>query len=177
VKFFAREVLPEIRKYLPGVCFNVAGSGSDLALQDFSCDGLNVLGHVADLDAVLAKTRIFVAPLISGAGIKGKVIDAISRGLACVISPIAAEGTGLVDGLSCLIADDPKEWTSTVSRLYSDEALWTQIGHNALKLAETQYAFPAALKNIEQALMKIGLPIRREGALVFGHARPEKYGH
>jgi glycosyltransferase involved in cell wall biosynthesis len=131
---------------------------------------------VPGLDEALAKTRVFVAPLLSGAGLKGKVIDAISRGLPCVISPIAAEGTGLIDGLSCLIADSVERWTDAVSQLYTDEALWTEIGQNAFELAETRYTFANALCDFEQAMAKIGIVSRREGAVVYEHARPEKYG-
>ncbi len=176
VKFFASEVLPALRERLPGVRFNVAGSSSDSALRDLSCDGLDVLGHVANLDEVLARTRVFVAPLVSGAGLKGKVMDAISRGLPCVLSPIAAEGTGLADGLSCLVADGAEQWVQAVSRLYTDEALWTEIGRNALKLAETRYAFANAVSEFEQAMAKIGIAGRRDRALVYRLARPDKYG-
>jgi GT2 family glycosyltransferase/glycosyltransferase involved in cell wall biosynthesis len=176
VRFFAREILPALRRRIPGVRFSVAGSGSDKALRDLSCDGLQVLGHVPDLDEVLARARIFVAPLLSGAGLKGKVIDAISRGLPCVISPIAAEGTGLVDGVNCLIADGVERWTDAVLQLYADEALWTEIGQNALKLAITRYGFANALNDFEQAIAKIGIVGRREGAVVYEHTRPERYG-
>lgn len=176
VKFFSRNVLPVLRKWLPGVCFNVAGTRSDVALSDLSCDGLRVLGHVADLDELLAGARVFVAPLLSGAGLKGKVIDAISRGVPCVLSPIAAEGTGLVDEHDCLIAERPDQWADAVCRFYTDETLWTKIGKNALDLAETRYGFDSALHDIENALNKIGVAGRREGAIVYGRARPEKYG-
>lgn len=176
VKFFARKVLPALRERLPGMTFDVAGSGSDLALRDLACEGLNVLGHVPDLDGPLAKARVFVAPLVSGAGLKGKVIDAIARGLPCVLSPIAAEGTGLAHGQSCLIADSANQWIEAVASLYTDEALWTVIGQNALRLAETQYAFADALSALEQAIARIGIVGRREGAVVYERVRPENYG-
>jgi GT2 family glycosyltransferase/glycosyltransferase involved in cell wall biosynthesis len=176
VEFFVREVLPALRLRLPGVCFNVVGSGSDIALRHLAVDGLRVLGHVPDLDEVLADARIFVAPLLSGAGLKGKVIDAISRGLPCVVSPIAAEGTGLVDELSCLVAESPEQWADAVARLYADEALWTEIRRSALELAETRYAFAGALDDFEKALAKIGIEGKREEWLAYRHVRPEQYG-
>ena len=176
VRFFADEVMPGVRERLPEVHFNVVGKGSDEALAESSSEMLRVLGYVTDLDRVMADARVFVAPLLAGAGLKGKVVEAIARGLPCVLSPIAAEGTGLVDGISCLIADTKPRWIECVLKLYTDEALWAEISRNALKLAEAKYAFHIGVDEFERALQKIGISGRRRGALAYRHTRPLRYG-
>ena len=103
-------------------------------------------------------------------------LTAIARGLPCVLSPIAAEGTGLVDGISCLIADTKPRWIECVLKLYTDEALWAEISRNALKLAEAKYAFHIGVDEFERALQKIGISGRRRGALAYRHTRPLRYG-
>jgi GT2 family glycosyltransferase/glycosyltransferase involved in cell wall biosynthesis len=176
VRFFADEVMPGLREHLPEVHFDVVGKGSDEALAGSPTDMIRVLGYVSDLDEVMGRARVFVAPLLAGAGLKGKVVEAISRGVPCVLSPIAAEGTGLVDGISCLIADTAPRWIECVLKLYTDEALWAEMSRNALKLAETKYAFRMGLDEFERALQKIGIKGRRNGALAYRHTRPLRYG-
>jgi len=175
-KFFAEEIMPALRERLAGMVFDVVGRGTGDVLANLARDDVRIHGYVPSLDGVLARTRVFVAPLAAGAGLKGKIIEAISRGVPCVVSPVAAEGTGLVHGLNCLVAESPKEWTECVAHLYTDEALWSELGTNALQLARAKYAFEGALDSFERALEKIGLHGRREGALVYRHARPLRYG-
>ncbi len=176
VRFFANKVMPGVRKHLPDVHFDVVGQGAEDALAGLSSESVRIVGHVADLDEVMAKARVFVAPLLAGAGLKGKVVEAISRGLPCVLSSIAAEGTGLVEGVSCLIADSAPHWIDCILKLYTDEALWTEISRNALALAESKYDFQVGVDEFERALKKIGTVGRREGALVYRHVRPLRYG-
>jgi GT2 family glycosyltransferase/glycosyltransferase involved in cell wall biosynthesis len=176
VEFFTREVMPAVAERLPDIHFNVVGKGAEDALRKLSSTSLRIVGHVAELDDVMAAARIFVAPLLAGAGIKGKVLEAISRGVPCVLSSIAAEGTGLVDGISCLIADTPAKWVDCVLKLYTEEALWTEISLNALKLAAKKYAFQTGIDEFQTALARIGVTGHRDRALVYRHVRPLRYG-
>ena len=176
VRFFANEVMPAVTARLPGVHFNVVGKGAEGALEQLQSESLRIVGHVPDLDEVMAGARVFVAPLMAGAGLKGKVVEAIARGVPCVLSPVAAEGTGLVDGVSCLIADSPARWAECVLRLYTDKALWDGISQNALKVVAAKYDFHVAADEFERALSKIGVTGRRAGALVYREVRPMRYG-
>ncbi len=130
-RFFVTEVMPELLAKDPSIVFHIVGSNPTKEVMDFASDSVKVHGYVPDLDAVLSSTRVFVAPLRSGAGIKGKVLESLSYGLAGVFSPIAIEGTGLSNELDCLVADEPRVWAAQVLRLYSDETLWERISTGA----------------------------------------------
>jgi len=132
-----------------------------------------VLGYVPDLSEHLGRARVFVAPLFAGAGLKGKVLDAISHGTPCVLSPVAAEGTGLADGVDCLIANSPFEWADRVARLYTDNALWERISANALDLARTRYSFEEGTTVLEAGLAAAGLVTRANKGLTYRWARPQ----
>jgi O-antigen biosynthesis protein len=175
IKFFAQEVMPLIRKRLPNVMLDVVGSDANEALSNMHTEFIRIHGHVPDLDGVLAGARVFVAPLLAGAGLKGKVLDAISRGMACVLSPIAAEGTGLIDGVDCIVARSPSEWADSVTRLYTDEELWGRVGASAMKFAESRYSFENAVVTFREALAKVGILGHKTGGLVYRRVRPERY--
>jgi glycosyltransferase involved in cell wall biosynthesis len=68
-----------------------------------------------------------VAPLRFGAGVKGKIGEALSYGLPVVTTNIGAEGMSLRDGEEALIADSPRDFAAAVLRAYRDEALWRRL--------------------------------------------------
>jgi GT2 family glycosyltransferase len=174
-KFFARRVMPLLRDQLPGVSFNIIGSGARVVVPELVSDRVRVLGYVPSLDEYLGRARVFVAPLLAGAGLKGKVLDAISHAAPCVLSPVAAEGTGLTDGVDCLIANSPEEWADRVTRLYSDEALWTRMSINAFELARTRYSFEEGTSILRAGLAMAGLSTGNSEGLTYRHARPDCY--
>jgi glycosyltransferase involved in cell wall biosynthesis len=175
-KFFVKSVMPLLRETLPDTYFNIIGSGARVAVPELVSDRVRVLGYVQSLAEHFGRARVFVAPLVAGAGLKGKVLDAISYGVPCVLSPIAAEGTGLRDGVHCLIANSPEEWADRVKRLYTDETLWARIARNGFDLARTRYSFAAGRVVLQAGLAAAGISVGEEPGLTYRHARPERYG-
>ncbi len=81
---------------------------------------VQLLGHVDDLSEVYGRVRLAIAPLRSGAGIKGKVLEAFAAGLPCVMTPVAAEGLPLPDALMRLTAGDAEGLAAQICRLHED---------------------------------------------------------
>jgi GT2 family glycosyltransferase/glycosyltransferase involved in cell wall biosynthesis len=175
VAFFASRVMPLLRRRLPDATFDVIGSGAQDSISGLASEHVRILGHVPNLAEPLERTRVFVAPLLAGAGLKGKVLDAISHGVPCVLSSIAAEGTGLSHETDCLIAETADQWADCVVRLYTDEELWNRIAASALQLAQTRYSFDGAVPQLERELARIGLTAHKDWGLPFRLARPEQH--
>jgi GT2 family glycosyltransferase/glycosyltransferase involved in cell wall biosynthesis len=125
--WLAREIVPRLRKRLPGVVTYLVGSDPGEAVRALGGDGIEVVGHVPDIDAWLDRSRVCLAPLRYGAGVKGKVNHAMSRGLPVVATPVAVEGMHLVDGEEGIVANDPDAFADAVARVYRDEALWNRL--------------------------------------------------
>lgn len=172
-RFFATEVMPELLAKDPSIVFHLVGSNPTPEVLALASDNVKVHGYVADLEAVLTSTRVFVAPLRSGAGIKGKVLESLSYGLAGVFSPIAIEGTGLSDSLDCLVADEPRAWAEQVFRLYQDEALWERISAGALERAK-RFSFEYAREDLQKALATVDIYTTADG-LQYKRVRPRSY--
>ena len=68
--------------------------------------GVTFVGFVEELDDELAGLRMTVAPLRYGAGAKGKLVSSLAAGVPAVVSVIASEGMGLLDGDTVLVAAD-----------------------------------------------------------------------
>ncbi|MCI0557550.1 MAG: glycosyltransferase family 4 protein, partial [Nitrososphaera sp.] len=159
VEFFVREVMPLLKQQLPDVCFLVYGSDIPKELFDVEKDDDRVLvkGWVADVAEVYDTCRIFVAPLLSGAGLKGKVVDALAHGVPTILSPVAAEGIGLRDGLETRIVREPKEWVDAIVDLYKSEKTWSAMSAAARQFAKTEYGAEKGKQLMCKAMEMVGL--------------------
>ena len=127
VIWYARDILPHIRRSLPGVKTYIIGSRLTSSIKALAADDLVVLGHVPDIDPYFSGCRVSISPLRYGAGVKGKVNLAMSHGLPVVATSASIEGMHLVEGDDVLVADDPAAFAAAVQRVYEDEALWKRL--------------------------------------------------
>ncbi|WP_082145568.1 glycosyltransferase [Microvirga massiliensis] len=163
VKFFAAEVLPVLRRRMPGIQVNIFGSQMSAEVAELEQDGLVVHGHVEDLREVFDRARLFIAPLRSGAGIKGKVLAAMAAGIPTILSPIAVEGIAAKPRTDFLLAESPAQWVDAIVDAYGNEKLWTSLSNSALNLVRDSYSFPEALHAMRAALERVDIFAPREG--------------
>jgi glycosyltransferase involved in cell wall biosynthesis len=140
VNHFAHHVLPLIRRRIVDVRFRVVGSVCHLVSQLRRLPGVDLVGPVADLQRQRAMARVFVAPMRYGAGIKGKIVDAIGAGLPVVTTTVGAEGISLVDGESALLADDDAAFATAVVRVYGDRDAWSRLSRKGRELAVEEHS-------------------------------------
>jgi GT2 family glycosyltransferase/glycosyltransferase involved in cell wall biosynthesis len=127
VHWFVREVWPLVRARLPELQVRIVGSKMPENLRELAGNGVEVLGFVQDIDPLLASSRISIAPLRYGAGVKGKVNQAMSHGLPVVATSMAVEGMDLIEGAHVLVGDTPEDFAQAVLRLYNDPGLWQRL--------------------------------------------------
>jgi GT2 family glycosyltransferase len=130
VLFFMKEVYPLVRRKLPEVRLDIIGDNSSAEIAAYNSEQVRIRGYVPDVEPYLLKRRVFVAPLRFGAGIKGKVGEAMAHGVPVVTTSIGAEGFGLTNEFDVMIGDDPASFAAAVARLYSEKELWERVGHN-----------------------------------------------
>ena len=80
----------ELRRRRAGIVFHVYGSSVPAEFAALAAEDVVIEGYVESVDLALDRARVFVAPLRSGAGIKGKVLEALASGIPSVLSPIGA---------------------------------------------------------------------------------------
>jgi glycosyltransferase involved in cell wall biosynthesis len=152
VRWFATHVLPLVRERDPSIVFHVVGDIDDTTRRDIQREGMQVHGRVEDLTPLLGQARISVAPLRFGAGVKGKVNQAMSHGLPVVVTTVAAEGMYLQDGVNALIHDDAPSMAEAIDRLYHDEALWLRLSDGGLSNVRRHFSMDHARDALRRAL-------------------------
>lgn len=148
--WYAREIAPLLRELLPGVTTYVIGSSAPRAVLDLQAEGLEVLGYVVDLEPWLERCRLSVSPLRYGAGVKGKVNQAMSHGLPVVATAPSVEGMHLVPGEEVLVADEPRPFAEAAARLYRDEALWNRLSRAGMDNIDAHFSRRVAARALEE---------------------------
>ncbi|MCL1061823.1 glycosyltransferase [Shewanella benthica] len=157
VEYLANDIMPLLAKQRPEITLTIYGSNMPKELEKYDCDNIKMLGFAESLDGVYHDHRVFVAPLLSGAGIKGKVLESMAYGTPTVLTEVAAEGTGLSHGINTLIAQKPQEWVDAIIKLYDDEILWIKMSENEQILVKEKYSFEHGYKSFKNIFSSVGI--------------------
>jgi len=152
VLYLVNEIMPLVRKRLPEVMLTIVGNSPPPQIQAVADQFTRVTGYVKSLKPLLDSHRISVAPLRFGAGMKGKVGEAMSAGLPVVASPIAAEGCSFKNGEDILVAQDENEFADMIVTLYTNEAIWSQLSRNGHRSVKDKYS-PESLRTSIRAIL------------------------
>lgn len=150
--YFIENVLPKIHACLPNICLYLIGSNMKDKMKALAGDDVKVVGWVDRVEPEFAKRRVFVSYLRYGAGMKGKLGQALSLGLPIVTTTIGAEGMGLVEEETALIADDPKSFAEAVCRLYTDSVLWEKLSRQGRGYIEQHFGETAVRDKLRDLL-------------------------
>ncbi len=137
--------------------FYVVGNKPPSEIQALACEDVIITGFVEDLNPLLDKMRLSVAPLRYGAGIKGKIGTAMAVGLRVVATTLAAEGMGLIDDETILIAGKPDMFAGAIDQIYNDEKLWLRLSRAEIAFAEQAWGVEAGCNTLDSILQKLGL--------------------
>ncbi|HAU37824.1 MAG TPA: glycosyl transferase family 2 [Phycisphaerales bacterium] len=146
VTWFVREVLPAVREKLGGVKFHVVGSQAPPEVLSLASDDVIVHGFVGDdeLDRLYASCRLAVVPLRYGAGVKGKVVEALHKRIPLVTTSVGAEG--LAGAESCaVVADGAAEFAAAIANVYNDPARLDALARAGLEYVRERFS-PAAAR-------------------------------
>jgi glycosyltransferase involved in cell wall biosynthesis len=152
VLFFANEIFPIIKKNLVDVKFYIIGSEPTPEILSLNSQDIIVTGYVKDVKPYFENSRVFVAPLRYGAGIKGKINQSSSYGLPVVTTSIGAEGMYLIDEKDALIADTPEMFANKVIELYNNEDLWCKLSKSSIDTTKRNYSYEVAKTELSKII-------------------------
>jgi len=138
VRYLKTTLWPKIRQRLPDASLHIVGSylTKEISQMHKPAEGFVVVGKVDQLNLFLSDRRVSLVPLRFGAGLKGKLLEAMENGLPSVTTSIGAEGINAGMNWPGIIADDEPDLTDAAVNLYQDEMLWSnaqQQGYDVLQ--------------------------------------------
>ena len=150
IKWLIEEVWPVVYREVPQARLYLAGRKMPERWMKANIDGVTVVGEVADAAQFIADKQINVVPLLSGSGIRVKIIEAMSMGKAVVTTTVGAQGIDYTDGENLLIADTPADFARQIGRLVSDSAYCKRVGEAAARLVAERYDGSALARQLIQ---------------------------
>lgn len=134
VRWFLSSVLPFVNTKK-----NINIIGGNLNVDESLSDNVNILGRVPDLDFFYKNAFVFIAPLLSGSGIKIKIINALSHGIPVVTTSVGVEGFPDDWGDAIFVSDDPIQFARYILTLEKNKALWVKSKSDAIKYASKYF--------------------------------------
>lgn len=130
ILWFVRKCWEAVLKGKPGARLVIIGKNpeEDVKRELESYGNVEVIGFVQDIRDYIRASQVSVAPIISGSGIKNKILEAWALGLPVVSTPLGAKGLYGEDGRNILLADVPRSFSRQVVRLLEDGGLRERLG-------------------------------------------------
>ena len=119
-----------MRRLRPNARLALAGAGPTAGLE---ADGVDILGLVPDLPAVVATARAVIVPIWEGGGTRLKVLEALAAGRTVVSTPLGASGIGFVHERHGLLAETPEGLATALAGVLGQPSTH---GRDGRKLAE-----------------------------------------
>jgi GT2 family glycosyltransferase len=155
ILWFANEVLPFLRTAGFEEQIAIVGSGMDNETSTHLIGlGCRVFGYQQDLGSLYNSSRLAVVPLRTGAGLKGKLAEALSYGLPLITTSIGVEGFPEVSPSKSpfLVRDSAEEFASAITKVIKDENLALNLSVNAIDYIKTYLSESAMLEKISYLL-------------------------
>jgi glycosyltransferase involved in cell wall biosynthesis len=161
VLFLKETIWPLIRKQLPKAELYIYGAYASQKVNQLHNEknGFLVKGFAADVNEVMQKAKVCLAPIQFGAGLKGKLVDAMQNGTPCVTSTIGAEGMFGNLEPNGFIEDNPEQFSKKAIKLYQDELLWHKKQENGFHIINSRFQKSKFqinfLKTLEEAIQNL----------------------
>ena len=141
VLWFLKDIYPRMTGEIPNLKITIAGNGPTTEIMSMGSNLVKVTGRVSEqeLRSLYNEVKVVIAPLRIGAGVKGKVVEALRSGVPVVTTTIGIQGLpGAGDAV--MVADDPLAFIRSVVELYQNETLWAKRREEGLKYFKNNFS-------------------------------------
>jgi len=150
IMWWLRSGYEHLRTLYPDVAYNIVGARPPRKLQALAADfaGVSVHGYVADAEPFWKHSVALAVPLLSGGGVRVKILEAMARGVPVVSTTIGCEGLDVRDAEHLLIADTPVAFSEACAKILRDKELAARLAYNARQLILERYDAKIALSTL-----------------------------
>jgi GT2 family glycosyltransferase len=151
VRWFKNEIFPILNRRFPELRIHIVGSNPPQEIKDYHSPQVNITGFVSDdeLISYYRSARVVVVPLRYGAGVKGKVVEALYHHLPIVTTSIGSEGLPDIDGY-LIEANDTPTFAKALIDIYEDYAKLEALSNNSSEYIRSYFSKKAVLQVLEQ---------------------------
>lgn len=143
-RYLATEILPIVQRTHPRARLDLVGRNPSREVHELGkLPGVHVSGEVASLAPWMASAHVYVCSMVSGTGIKNKLLEAFAYGVPCVSTPMALQGINAVHNRDVVVGATPGEVAEHVIALIANPARAAAIGDAGRELVRREHGWPA----------------------------------
>ena len=154
VIFLCEKIAPLLIEKMPTIKINIVGGNSAADFKKYASNHIHFAGWVEDVRTAYDETKLFVAPLFTGAGLQNKLLEAMSMQVPCVVSSVTNASLIATENKHLLIANNEYEFVEKIIQLLKDEHLQHSFKVNARIFVEENYSWDKANQILENILLK-----------------------
>jgi len=139
IKWFLELVWKKFVKQKTSANFNLAGRNFPKRLYNLQDTNLYIYGEVEDAQEFTLQNSIMIAPILSGSGMRIKIIEAMALGRTVLSTSIGAEGIDYENNKNIFIADTPEEWIAILIKLSENKEILKTTALNAQALIKKEH--------------------------------------
>ncbi len=155
VEWFIERVLPRVIAECPELRFYLAGFDPAKDGQLARYPQIEMLGTIADVKPLLADKAVFICPILSGSGVRVKLLEAFAAGIPVVSTRIGAEGLARTDGDTCALADEPDDFATRTLALLRDPEAATDMAKRARAEIEKNWDSTAVIDRLQRSYREL----------------------
>jgi polysaccharide biosynthesis protein PslH len=155
LQWFLDEVWPLILSQVPTARFVIAGRNPPPELRSRASAQVEFPGFVPSIFDFFAANTVSVVPLVSGGGVKIKMVEAMLAGSAIVATQIGVEGTGILPGKEALVENDPAAFAESVVRIILNPSLRAGLAAAARCHATREFSTEAWLSRVDEIFSRV----------------------
>jgi glycosyltransferase involved in cell wall biosynthesis len=156
IVWFVNEVWPLVNEQIRNQGLIIAGSNAPIEVFNLQQRNIQVVGWVNDSQALVRRSRLSIAPLLTGAGVKGKIGEALSQGIPVVATSIATEGMHFESNQHGIVADTPSDFANAINALYDSVDQWHLFQRSGLDLIRKHYSIDVAKEKFLEITNSLG---------------------
>ncbi len=148
--WFIKHCLPIVKKANPNIKLYIVGAEpTEEVVRLGKNNGIIVTGKVDDVRPFLAKASIFIAPMVTGSGVKNKVLQAMAMEKPVISTTLGVEALSVDNNRHFLLSDNCEDFANKILELLDNKALRVKLGTMARKLVEEKYRWDFVINNYE----------------------------
>lgn len=153
--WFLDEIWPDIEKLNSELRFYIAGKNMQPEFFEYDSENLVVEGEIFDAVEFINSKAIMIVPLLSGSGMRVKIIEGMAMRKCVIATSMAAEGIRCEHGKDILIADTADEFYRSILQCITNPNKWREIGENARKTVERDHDINVISKRMLNVYQKL----------------------
>jgi glycosyltransferase involved in cell wall biosynthesis len=154
--FLARRVMPLVRAVRPDARLAIVGRApADRVRALADLDGVDVVGEVPDMTAWLTRGRAYACPMLTGHGIKNKLLEALASGLPSVATPRALTGLTVTPGRHVLVGNDEEELAAHLVHMLANDGAAEALARAGREYATANHSWEAVGRAYERVYAEV----------------------